>query len=665
MARGPARAVAAPALAVVGVLAIATILLAAARAVEILPPAAWLAALLAPAEADPRQLLFHYSFLPRIVLSLIGGAALSLAGAVFQQVLRNPLAEPATLGVSAGAQLALAIAMLWAPGLLGLAPEGIALAGSGAAMALVLALGIGARMSAVSLVLAGLMVSLLCGAIGAMLIVLNHDYLASLFIWQSGSLAQNGWAPAHHLLVEALALAAMCALFVRPLELIGLEDGGARSLGVPVGLMRGAMLALAVALSAVVTAAVGVIGFVGLAAPALARLLGARTLRQRLLWAPALGACLLALTDQVVQALTFLPRELPAGAATGLLGAPLLLWLLPRLRMHAPPAGLPAPPRRLSPPATTALLGCGLVLLVLMTVLSLSFGRAPQGWYLAGAAELEMLWPWRAPRVAAALACGAMLAAAGALMQRLTGNPMASPEVMGISAGASVGVILLMLLVPGFDPAWIMAAAGLGALATLAPLLAVSGRAGFSPDRLLLAGIALATFMSAAASVMLGIGDPRTASLIAWMSGSTYAVTEEQAQAACAVAVLLLAAAPLATRWLDILPFGPSTASALGVHVGAARLALLLLIAALTATATLIVGPLSFVGLLAPHMMRMAGVGRPLPHLFAAALAGALIMVLADWLGRNILFPWQVPAGLIAALIGAPYVLCLMRRQTA
>jgi iron complex transport system permease protein len=129
----------------------------------------------------------------------------------------------------------------------------------------------------------------------------------------------------------------------------------------------------------------------------------------------------------------------------------------------------------------------------------------------------------------------------------------------------------------------------------------------------------------------------------------------------CAV-LLLLAALPCA-RWLELLPLGDSSAKALGVHLGKSRVYLLLLAALLTAGATLIVGPLSFIGLLAPHLARLLGLTRALPQLLGAALLGASVMVLADWLGRNLLFPIQLPAGLLASLVGGAYfMLCLRKR---
>jgi iron complex transport system permease protein len=540
------------------------------------------------------------------------------------------------------------------PSLTGVAQGLIALVGSAFALMIVLALSSVRAFSPAVLILAGLIVNLAAGSASAVLVVLNHDFLSSLFLFQSGSLAQNGWYPTRNLLVETAVLGLLCVTLLRPLDVMGLEDDGARGLGVPVRHIRLILLALAVGLSACVTSTVGVIGFIGLAAPALARGLGARRLPQRLVIAPLLGGSLLLLTDQIVQILTFIPQEIPTGSATGLLGAPLLIWLVFHMQTQVVmPRGQADISARRSGPALRRLMISVALMLAAGLAVALFISRTSDGWHMTSWPEFELLSPWRTPRVFASLACGAMLAAAGVLMQRMTGNAMASPELLGISSGATVAVIIAMLMIPGFNPAWTVPAASAGAALTLIALTGTSGRSSFSPERLLLVGVALGSFMSAISM------------LLTWMSGSTYGVTTMQAGISGALAVATLTLAPFAARWLEILPLGTSSARAVGLNVGVARLMLLLLTALATAAATLVVGPLSFVGLMAPHMARLLGLQRPMVQLFGAAIIGALLMVTADWLGRSILFPWQIPAGLVATLIGAPYLLWQFRRGPA
>ncbi|HAY0634536.1 TPA: Fe(3+)-hydroxamate ABC transporter permease FhuB [Serratia marcescens] len=631
-----------------------------------LPPAQWARALSAPDIDDVRQMLFHYSLLPRLTVSLLAGAGLGLVGVLFQQVLRNPLAEPSTLGVAAGAQLGLTIATLW------VLPGGeftrqlAAMVGAIVVGGLVFGVAWGKRMSPVTLILAGLVLGLYCGAVNSLLALFHYDQLQGMFLWGTGALNQQDWSAVQFILPRLLVAGLLAALLLRPLTLLGLDDGVARNLGLGLSMARFCTLGLAIIFSAMLVSAVGVIGFIGLFAPLMAKMLGARRLAHRMMLAPLLGALLLWLTDQVMLGVTQVWREIPTGAATALFGAPLLLWLLPRLRSAATPPpmnlGDKVPAERGNLPGWI-LLG-GLVLLLGLT-LALMLGKNAGGWHWSLGAELDSLLPWRWPRVLSALAAGMMLAVAGTLIQKLTGNPMASPEVLGISSGAAFGVVMMLFMVPGDAFVWLLPAGSLGAAATLLIIMIAAGRGGFSTERMLLAGIALSTAFTTVIFLLLASGDPRMGGLLTWLSGSTYSVEPAQALRTALVAAGLMVLTPLCRRWLTILPLGGATARSVGIALTPARLAILLLAAVLTAMATLTVGPLSFVGLMAPHMARMLGFRRALPQMVIAALLGGLLMVFADWCGRMLLFPYQIPAGLLATFIGAPYFVYLLRKQTS
>jgi len=474
----------------------------------LLPYAQWRSALWQPDIDNIHQMLFHYSALPRLTLALLVGAGLGLAGALFQQVLRNPLAEPTTLGVATGAQLGVAVSTLLA---LPLAVQQFAaLAGAGLVGMLVFGIAWGKRVSPVTLILAGLVVSLYCGAVNQLLALFYHEQLQSLFLWGSGMLNQNDWQTVATLWPRLLGAALLVLLMLRPLTLMGLDDGVARNLGLMLSAARLGALVLAIAMSALLVNAVGIIGFIGLFAPLLAKMLGARRLISRLFLATLLGALILWFSDQVVIWLTAVWREIPTGAVTALAGAPLLLWLLPRLRTREEPVltqgGRTAPERQ---HLIGYVLAGGLLLLVVL-VIALLLGRDAHGWRWATGDMLSSLWQWRWPRALAALSAGMMLAVAGCIIQRLTGNAMASPEVLGISSGAAFGVVLMLFLVPGDAFIWLLPAGSLGAAVTLLIILFTSGRGGFSPQRMLLAGMALST----AFSMIIGTSRASTSRII-------------------------------------------------------------------------------------------------------------------------------------------------------
>lgn len=623
------------------------------------PLARSIEALFLPDLHDLRDVVVFYSWFPRLIISLLCGAGLGLSGAVFQRILRNSLADPTTLGVSAGAQLALTLARLFAPWLLVLGTETVAIAGAALTAVLIAALAWRHMLSPTGLVLGGLMVSLCAGALGNVLALLFGEDLGGIFVWSTGMLNQNDWSGVADLLPRICVATVMLAFLLRPITLMALNDDSARSLGLPLRAIRLLAMAPAIAISAFVVSEVGVVGFIGLAAPTLARLAGARRLKQQLIWAPLIGAGLLWLTDQLVQLAAHVGWLVPTGTATAMLGAPLMLWLLPRMTSEL--SAVPEQQVRSSNPMLLLLSGVMILVFLLWPALDLAYSF--DGLSLNNWSELQPLLHLRAPRVFAAMSAGAMLALAGALMQRFTGNAMASPEVLGISSGASLAAILALLAIRSAGDSVLSIAASCGALATLLIMLAIGHRSHFSPQRMVLTGIALGTSVSAITSFLMASHDPRLASALSWLSGSTYRLSENQAILTIATTGIGLLLLPLLSRWLEILPLGEATARAVGVNIRDSRMIILVLAAVLTGVSTLVVGPLSFVGLMAPHMARMLGINRALLHLFGAAVLGALIMMAADWLGRNLLFPSQIPAGLLATFIGAPYFFFSMRKQ--
>ena len=644
-------------------LLVLTLGLACAELARQLPGALWWQALFSPELDDARQAVVHFSWLPRLAICLLAGAALGLAGTLMQQVLRNPLASPTTLGVASGAQLALMMVTLLAPSWLLIGREWVAMAGGSLAMGLVFALAWRRQLNPVVIVFAGLVINLYLAAISMGLLLFFQEELKGLLVWGSGSLAQNSWSGVGYLLPRLLLAAMLAAVLVRPLAVLELDDASARSLGVSLKHLRFAGLGLAVFITACVVSVVGLIGFIGLAAPAMVRLLGVRKLAQRLLWALILGALLLAATDLLLQTLSrFWPVLIPTGAMTALLGAPLLLWLIPRLgfKQSSPKANSSLQLAR--HPAPTRLVGLMVLGLAAAVIASLLFGQGMGGWgwpsWLRWQAQLE----WRLPRTLAAGAAGVLLALAGTLLQRVSNNPMASPELLGVSGGTFMGVIAAALLLPALPLPMMLLGGLVGAFACLLLLVLINRRNGFQPERILLSGIAITALFEPLQAIALANGDLRVQQLLSWMSGSTYYVTQPVALALVVLALLMLAACLLVSRWLDLMPMGPAVATALGIHLGRAQLTILLLVAVLTASATMVIGPLSFAGLLAPHLARLMGLVRARWHLLGAAGCGALLMVSADWIGQQILFPQEVPVGLVSTLLGGAYFMWCLRR---
>ncbi|MBE9610636.1 Fe(3+)-hydroxamate ABC transporter permease FhuB [Chitinilyticum piscinae] len=611
-----------------------------------LPLSGQLALLQGKPAVSADELLFLHSQLPRTTLALLLGMAMALSGSLLQQLTRNPLASPMTLGTSAGAWCAIVLGGLVLPPGWQLPLEWLALAGGLAALLLVVVLTGWRELHGLGALLAGTALNLLLGSLASVAIMLNDQYSRALLVWGAGDLAQNDSYWVSWTLPRLLPALLLLPLLCRPLRLLQLGNVAAAAAGLNVGRLALCGSLLALWLNSIAISAVGLIGFISLLAPALARLLGARSPGQQFVASALLGMSTLLGADLLAQQLShYLADILPTGAAAGLLGAPLLIWLC--LRASTPDsqfgqvfvAGQSVLPLRAWFAVTIIMLaGCALL------------GRDVAGdWQLVWPDAL--LWELRWPRLLAACAAGCGLALSGMLLQRLFANPLSSPDLLGISAGASLGMLAGMLLgslpVLAVLPPWLFAAAGAGLVLLLLAWLAPRQ----PPARLILLGVALSTLLEAAVQFVIAQGSNDSFSLLNWLAGSTYQITPQTALGlATLVGMLMLCGLP-AQRILTLYLLGEEAARTAGLNSRRARALILLLAGALSLIISSQFGPLAFVGLVLPQLALQLGARSTTQQFTLAALLGILLLGLADLGSRTLIYPAQLPMGALASLL--------------
>ncbi len=304
-------------------------------------------------------------------------------------------------------------------------------------------------------------------------------------------------------------------------------------------------------------------------------------------------------------------------------------------------------------------LGLGAVQTPAAEVLSVLLGRGDD-------LTRQLVTEFRAPRIVVALLCGAMFAASGTIMQGVIRNPLASPDLIGVGAGAGLAATVFLLAWPAAPPGGLPWAALIGAWGGFGLVLLLSrdwrGGSGLHPVRLALVGVAVAAALGAFQQLVLVRAPDGLGSALTFLSGTVYGADALRVMRLWPWAVVLLPAGLLLARTLDVLSLGEDLATSLGTRVNAARLLALGVGVALAGAAVTGAGILGFVGLLAPHLARLLVGARHARSLPISMLLGALLVLAADTLGRTLIPPTEVPAGIFTTLIGAPYFLYLLRK---
>ncbi|WP_079480784.1 FecCD family ABC transporter permease [Halobacillus salinus] len=269
---------------------------------------------------------------------------------------------------------------------------------------------------------------------------------------------------------------------------------------------------------------------------------------------------------------------------------------------------------------------------------------------------------FRLPRIVMALLVGAGLGISGAILQGIIRNPLASPDVIGITKGAGLAAAAVILLYPSLPVIGLPIAAFTGAGLVTVALYLFAYKQGVKPATLALVGIALGSICQAGIQFLTVKYPLETNAALVWLTGSLWGKDWGDVWLLLPVIVVLVPITLLLTPKLDVLSLGDDVAEGLGEPVRRARILLLIVSVMLAGASVAVVGTLGFVGLVAPHIARQLVGNRHAYLIPASALVGMALLLLADGLGRGLLPPTEVPAGIFTAIIGAPYFLYLLRK---
>ncbi|KHF39479.1 iron ABC transporter permease [Halalkalibacter okhensis] len=594
--------------------------------------------------------------LPRLVIGILAGGALAVSGAALQTLTKNPLAAPGTLGINAGAFFFVVASTIFFPSFLGNFPFLTALLGAIVSSIMVVMLA-GRQMEPVRVALTGMIISLMFASVTGAMQLLFENKTNGLFLWGSGTLVQLNW---NGIIFAApvIAIAFVGALLLaKPLDTLSLGEDIATSLGQKVSVIKLATWGVAIVLAAVTVSVVGPIGFIGLMAPHIVRMLGIKghvmIFVHSFLW----GAIMMIGAD-VLGRIIQPGQEVPVGAMTALIGGPWLLYLAWKtarsIKRSERQMGGTTSPIRLKVIVPT---------LITMIVLSVIIAFSYNGTEWSMNWTNTYIWNFRIPRVLTSFIVGVILAVTGVLLQGVLRNPLADASVIGVTSMGGAGAMLLLVMFPAIPAAFMPLGAIFGSVVALLIILVTAWKNNFQPMLVALMGIAISAFGSAATQVFVVKAKLAVAAALVWLSGSTYGKGWDDVYYALILLVIFIGPAIYMTRKLDTLTFGDDVASGLGVSVRSARVWSLVIGVALSTIAVCLVGTIGFIGLVAPHIARRLVGFRHLPLIIVSGLLGGLLLVIADLLGRIVIQPNEIPSGLIVAVIGTPYLLYLLRKM--
>ena len=274
----------------------------------------------------------------------------------------------------------------------------------------------------------------------------------------------------------------------------------------------------------------------------------------------------------------------------------------------------------------------------------------------------QILMNIRLPRTIVAALVGIHLSLSGAILQAIMKNPLADPHIIGISSGAGLAGIFVMLVFPGHE-SFVTPAAFLGAMAAAVAIYLLAWKNGIRPIRIILAGVAVSAFLGAGISALMIFYSDRVHGALMWMVGGLSARSWPQVDMIFPYTILGIVLAFAFSRQLNILLLGDEIARSLGLRVELTRLLLTAIAALLAASAVAVVGLLGFVGLIVPHAARLLGGADYRLLLPASAFLGAAVVTLSDTFARTAFAPVELPVGILMAVLGAPFFLFLLRRE--
>ncbi|MBK1973786.1 iron ABC transporter permease [Campylobacter sp. TTU-622] len=594
--------------------------------------------------------------LSRIGVCFICGVLLSLASLLLRKILHNILVSDTTLGVSSASGFFLLLSSLFFPFIYENFKILIAFFGAIIILIPIFVLGYKKRFNNVSIILLGLISSLFFSALTSLFILLYPEESKAFLFYNSGYFTQNGLKDFFQIIFYSSIGFIFLYFFSSSFKILTLGDIIAKSLGANIILSKAITLILSAYLVALVVSFVGSVAFLGLFASILIHQFKFDDIKKEFLFCSLVGGFLLSNIDLILQLLQLLGNiNLPTGSMVPFLGIPLLIYVIfKKIKDYSNDCYFLDENHFFI--SKYILFSIVFILLILFFIMNLYFDFLNLKIDFSTPKEIFDLRIYKL----IILACsGILMAIAGFILQRLSFNAMASSEFLGINSGASLGVLFALWFMPFL--VWPLAL--IGALAILFLLVFFYFVQKISMQKIILLGVCIMFLTDAFFKIVLLSADIRVYSFLAFTQAGILNASFNNALIILIFTIISFLIMPFFTRWLNALRLGEVCAINIGLDLFKVRIILLIFCALISVLVVLNTGPFSFISLLAPHLANLFFIQNMKMKLFLTTLIGALFMLLAEFLSKLLIFPYEIPLGIIATLLGSVYFIFMVRKN--
>ena len=599
-------------------------------------------------------ILLNEITIPRIIGCFIGGSSLALSACILQIIYRNPLLSSSTLGIVSSVKMVMILILIFAPNML--IQNQFILQYIYTLFIFFIIVKISKNMGQNSIIILGMFIGFIQSSITALLTLYNQRWIDSIFFWQLGDVLDGSWENIAYLSLFIIPAFLILFFMKKHLQALVLDKEELISIGINVKLLHIILIVLSIYISVAVISLFGVIGFVGIIAPNLVRMFKVSNVKSMIVVSSFVGAWLVMIADFITQIIDKYDlvqgfMSLPAGLFTSVLGGLIIIYMFMQRNFF----DITNHKINISP--ITYNISYFVWIGVFVIIIS-SFYMGHDNIstidiynYIYGGVESFSISE-RLNRLILSITTGAGLSLCGAILQRLLHNPLASPEVLGVSSISFFVVVVAFVFFPFSLNSYTMIFAGIfGALIGLMIISCVLIYKNLSTSAIILVGISLLAIFSALTDILIVFSSSKQTQILQWVNGSFDSVSNDIANGVVVIVLISSIILLSLSRLFMVLPLGRTTNTSVGVNYNFYYILVLFFCVVIIGSVSTAIGPFSLIGLISPYFARIITTVNHKFYNINSMMIGAGLLSLSDGLNRSLHSFLPIPTGIILTLL--------------